>query len=71
MSKGPSKSARERRHDIVGALRSLRFLVESLEQGYKFDDALAAEKIRRIKQAVATLENEEATLLGVLADADE
>ena len=53
-------------HDRANAFRSLQFLVELLEDGYRFDDALAAEKIQYIKKAVAVLERDEAFLKNLL-----
>lgn len=58
-----------RRHDIVGALRSLRFLADALDRGYRFDDEAADEKIRRIREAVAVLEREEKILIDALESA--
>ena len=60
ISPGPSTppQLRKRIHDLQGALRSLSFLSEALEKGYRFDDALAPEKIAAVKRAVGILEGE-------------
>lgn len=48
----------KRAHDVTSALRTLRFLTENLEAGYRFDDAAAAGKIAAVRRAVAVLERE-------------
>lgn len=53
------KAVAKRLHDLSSAVRSLQFLVESLKDGYRFDDDLAAEKIRYIARAVSIFASEE------------
>jgi hypothetical protein len=45
-------------HDITSSLRALTFAVESIEEGYRFDDDLAEAKIASMKKAVSQLQKE-------------
>ncbi len=47
-----------RSHDITGALRALRFALEALQSGYKFDDEKRDAKLASMDRALATLEKE-------------
>lgn len=48
----------KRIHDLTAALRTLRFVFEALESGYRFDDDKAADKIKSVGRAVSNLERE-------------
>lgn len=52
----------KRAHDVTAGLRTLSFAVESLRDGYRFDDNLADAKIVAMEKAVANLERECALL---------
>jgi hypothetical protein len=45
-------------HDVRGAVRRVALTVEAVRGGYRFDDASAAEVLRGLDAAVATLEAE-------------
>jgi len=45
-------------HDIKGALRTLKMATDSLQEGYRFDDAVAELKITAMQKAVAALNAE-------------
>ncbi len=54
-----AKSALAKRsHDVTGALRSLRFALEALQDGYKFDDEMREAKLASVSRALANLEKE-------------
>lgn len=59
---GSRKAIAKRAHDVTSALRSLRFLADALGEGYRFDDAAAADKIVYVQKAVSVLEREEKLL---------
>lgn len=56
----------KRMHDITSAVRSLRFMHDSLKEGYRFDDESAGDKITYIGRSVAVLEREERLLRSLL-----
>ena len=56
------KELAKKQHDVTSALRSLRFAVEALQKGYRFNDDMAAMKIASMDKAITNLEKE-ATLL--------
>jgi hypothetical protein len=56
----------KRRHDVKGALRTLGFVVQALEGGYRFDDDSAATKVQAIAKAIKIIEKEQDLLLKVL-----
>lgn len=51
------------RHDLRGAVRVLRFAVDAIKSGERFDDADGAEQIRSLEEAVSTIER----VLGITA----
>ncbi len=69
MSERPpdSRDNLRRRHDVTAALRTLRFAVEALQQGYRFDDEAGPAKLVALEKAVAALEREAPTLLANLS----
>lgn len=46
--------ANKKMHDITSALRTFEMAVESLKNGYRFDDELASAKINALAKSVAT-----------------
>ena len=56
----------KRMHDITSAVRSLRFMHDSLKDGYRFDDETAQDKITYIGRSVAVLEREAELLKSLL-----
>ena len=56
----------KRAHDVTGGLRTLRFAVDSLKDGYRFDDNMAAAKIKAMEKAIENLERETALLSAIL-----
>lgn len=50
-------------HDINAALRTMQFCTEALQNGYKFDDDMAAAKVDAMARASATLKQETEILL--------
>ena len=53
----------KQRHDLLGALRVVRFAVEALREGERFDGADGAEQIAAVEKAVSAIEE----ILGVRA----
>jgi len=56
----------QRRHDIVGATRTLSLALQSIREGYRFDDDLAELKLNTMLAAVTTLEKETRLLENLL-----
>lgn len=52
----------KKHHDLVGSLRTLRFAVEALRRGYRFDDESGEAKITAMEKAVLFLERESSLL---------
>jgi len=48
----------KRAHDVTSALRTLRFALESLQSGYRFDDEGAAAKLASMERALGALDRE-------------
>lgn len=48
----------KRAHDLISAVRVVRFAVEALEAGQKFDGKDGESKIKSIARAASTLEKE-------------
>lgn len=48
----------KRRHDLSNAVRVLRYALESIQEGYKFDDDKAQAKIASLDRAISCLERE-------------
>ena len=48
----------KRVHDVVSSTRTLRFVLEALQSGYKFDDAQRDAKLASLERAVTTMERE-------------
>ncbi|MDM7914356.1 MAG: hypothetical protein QUU85_03695 [Candidatus Eisenbacteria bacterium] len=46
----------QRRHDLKGAVRVLRFAVEALQAGERFEGEEGREQIESLAKAVATVE---------------
>ena len=51
----------QQRHDLKGALRVVRFAVEALQSGERFDGAEGNEQLAALERAVSTIEE----ILGV------
>ena len=56
----------KRAHDVTAGLRTLRFAIDSLKEGYRFDDAIAPAKIGAMEKAITHLEKESALLSQIL-----
>jgi hypothetical protein len=56
--KEAKRALAKRAHDVTSALRTLRFALEALQSGYRFDDDLGSRKIESIEKALRTLERE-------------
>ena len=54
-------------HDIRGAVRTLNLGVTAIQNGYRFDDAMAGAKIQALANAVTTLERQLTVLTQILA----
>ncbi len=52
----------KKRHDLTQALRRFEVSLKSIENGYRFDDSTAKERLQLLQQSVGTLK-EEITLL--------
>ena len=52
------KDIAKRSHDITAGLRTIRFAIDSIRDGYRFEDNLAAAKISAMEKAIANLERE-------------
>jgi hypothetical protein len=52
----------KRHHDLIGSLRTLKFAVEALRRGYRFDDESGEAKLVAMERAVLHLEREGAVL---------
>lgn len=55
-----------RSHDVTAGLRTLRFAIDSLKDGYRFDDKMAEAKITAMEKAITNLERETALLTTIL-----
>ncbi len=53
-----AKARSKRRHDLAGALRTLRFTLEGLQRGYRYDDKDAVAKIEALAKALVVIEKE-------------
>jgi hypothetical protein len=47
-----------RGHDVTAALRTLRFALEALQSGYRFEDDKAQAKLETLSKALGVLEAE-------------
>ncbi len=47
-----------RRHDVASATRTIRFVLEALKGGYRFDDAMADAKLQAFEKALSALDVE-------------
>lgn len=56
----------KRSHDVTAGLRTLRFAIDSLKEGYRFDDNMAAAKIKAMEKAIEHLERETQLLSQIL-----
>ena len=54
-----------RSHDIKNAIQSLHLVHNSLLQGYRFDDALAPQKLEYLGKIIGTVEKESQLLLAI------
>ena len=52
----------ERVHDLEQAVRRFDLALKSLENGYKFDDSSAKERLKLLRQALDTLTSEASIL---------
>jgi len=57
-----------RAHDVTSALRALRFTVDALKAGYRFEDDKAPAKIATLDKAVQTLERESSLLFRLYSE---
>lgn len=60
------RAVAKRAHDVTAGLRTLRFAVDSLKEGYRFDDNMAAAKIKAMEKAIEHLERETQLLSHIL-----
>lgn len=44
------------RHDLLGALRTIRFALEAIQAGERFDGADGPEQLQALQEAVARIE---------------
>lgn len=56
----------KRAHDVTSGLRTLRFAIDSIKEGYRFDDNMAAAKIKAMEKAIENLERETVLLSHIL-----
>lgn len=49
---------RKKRHDLLGAVRTLGLAIQDIKDGYRFDDEYATEKIRILEDLWHLLEKE-------------
>lgn len=56
----------KRAHDVTSGLRTLRFAIDSLKDGYRFDDNMAGAKIKAMEKAIEHLERETELLSSIL-----
>ena len=60
-------SVAKRRHDLVGAVRTLNFVQTALENGYRFDDEKGPAKLKAFATALTALEENLPLLTELLA----
>lgn len=53
----------KRRHDLLGAIRTLKYTLEGLRKGYRYDDANAEAKIEALAKAIGIIERETALVV--------
>ena len=56
--KDSKRALAKRSHDVTSALRTLRFALEALQAGYRFDDEMGPAKIQSMEKAITALERE-------------
>jgi hypothetical protein len=56
--KDSKRALAKRSHDVTSALRTLRFALEALQDGYRFDDEMGPAKIQSMEKAINALERE-------------
>jgi|GEM_PF-3358170 len=61
------KSIAKRVHDLRGALRTLGMAFDSIKNGYRFDDQMAAAKLNAMEKAFGVLERESQLPLRLLS----
>lgn len=52
------KALSKKAHDVISGVRSLKFAVEAIQKGYRFDDQMAQAKIASMERAIQNLEKE-------------
>ena len=57
----------KRRHDMIGAVRTLNFVRAALQDGYRFDDDKGPAKLKALDTATAALEENTPLLTDLLA----
>jgi isoaspartyl peptidase/L-asparaginase-like protein (Ntn-hydrolase superfamily) len=62
-----SRELARRRHDITGAVRTLRAALDALKEGDRFEGEMGTAKLNAVEKAVKVLEREAPSWLESLA----